>query len=288
MSTKKSKNPKTFNTPVEYLGFESKVKSKFRYFHDTRTKEFLDAVLVTSKNREKSLRKGLSFWRAQLGSVKSGGVKYEGEMFFQDDVPYPPERMKPLVDRAKEGRANPKGIPYLYLSTKKMTAIQEIRPWSGSLISVALFEIVRDLKVVDCSKNIHKLDGTGHENLYPNMDDWRNRKLSGNGIEKYAWSWIDRAFSMPVDPSDDKAGYVPTQILAELFKANNYDGIIFNSLFAEGKNLILFDISSAKLTDRYLVRVTNIPPFDFQEVIPLSNRLAPKNDEITPTDQKTE
>ena len=273
---------------MEYLDFAGKVKSKFRYFHDTCTKEFLDAVLLTSKNREKSLRKGRVFWRAQLGSAKSGGIEREGKMLLQDDIPYPPERMKPLVDRAKEGRANPKGIPYLYLSTKKPTAIQEIRPWTGSHISMAIFEIVRDLKVVDCSKNIHKLDGTGHNSLYLNTDDWRNGKLSGTEIEECVWSWIDRAFSIPVDPSDDKAGYAPTQILAELFKANNYDGIIFNSLFAEGKNLILFDISSVKLTKRYLIQITNIPPFDFRKVIPRSNRFAFKNDEITPTDQKTE
>ena len=128
MSTKESKNPKTFKTPFAYLDFVGKVEYEFRYFHDTRTKEFLDAVLVTSKNREESIYKGMKLWRAQLGSAKSGGIEHEGEMLLQDDVPYPPERMKPLVNRAKEGRANPKGIPYLYLSTKESTAIQEIRP----------------------------------------------------------------------------------------------------------------------------------------------------------------
>jgi RES domain-containing protein len=30
--------------------------------------------------------------------------------------------MKPLRDRAREGRANPKGIPYLYLATHAKAA----------------------------------------------------------------------------------------------------------------------------------------------------------------------
>lgn len=277
MATEKKHNPKTFQHPFDYLNFSRDVTSKFRYIRDTRTNKFLNTVLATSKNREKSLRKNLGFWRAQLGSAKSAvGTDLSGNI--QEDVPYPPERMKPLVNRAKEGRANPKGIPYLYLSTKMQTAIQEIRPWLGSLITVARVQIVKALKLVDCSKNIHRLDGTGTDNLWPHgvdLKNWENGKLSNRKLEEYVWSWIDRAFSMPVDLSDDKADYVPTQILAELFKANNYDGIIFNSLFAEGKNLILFDVDSVEVSKCVLYQVTNIPPFEFQEHKRLRDVLAP-------------
>ncbi len=269
-----TKSSKTFLSALEYLWFEKTVKSELRYVRDTRTNEFLDAVLLTSKNRQESISKDRTYWRAQLGSSKSEWIEYEGKRYFQEDVPYPVERMKPSVDRAKEGRANPKGIPYLYLATEKQTAIQEVRPWIGSLISVAEFQIVKDLKIIDCSKNIHKLDGIGSDSLFPNVDDWENGKLSNGEIVKHVWSWIDRAFSMPVEPSDDEADYVPTQILAELFKSNYFDGIIYNSVFAEGKNLILFDISNAKPSNCKLYRVTNIPPFNFQEVKRLSDVLA--------------
>ena len=266
MTTEKKPNPKTFQHPFDYLTFSRDVTSKFRYIRDICTNEFLDAVLVTSKNREKSLCKDQELWRAQLGSAKSAVGTYLPEV--PENVPYPPERMKPLVNRAKEGRANPKGIPYLYLSTKTQTAIQEIQPWVGSLITVAQVQIVKALKLVDCSRNIHRPDGTGPDNLWPHGVDsknWENGTLSNRKLEEYVWSWIDGAFSTPVDPSDDKAGYVPTQILAELFRANDYDGIIYNSLFAEGKNLVLFDLDSAKVSMCVLYRVTKIPPFEFQE-----------------------
>ena len=92
---------------------------------------------------------------------------------------------------------------------------------------------------------------------------------------------------MPVNPSEDEADYVPTQILAELFKANGYDGIIYNSLFAEGKNIVLFDMSLAEVTNLNLVRVTNIPLFEFEKVRRISDDLAAKIP-ITPPDQKSE
>jgi hypothetical protein len=260
MTIRKSK--KIFKGELVYLLFQSDVTSKLRYFRTAQSKEFLDAVLVTSKKREKTLRRGRKLWRAQLGSAECDGP----QCGIKVDVPLPPERMKPLVDRAKEGRVNPKGIPYLYLATKKQTAVQEKRPWIGSLISVARFNIVRDLKLIDCSKNVFKLNGPRFHCLFSNTVPSYPKELSQVEIEKYVWSWIDWSFSKPVDPSDDTAEYVPTQILAELFKTNNYDGIIYNSLFAEGKNLALFDIASAELLECMLYQISKIAPFELQEV----------------------
>jgi len=267
MTTKQSKETKAFENPFAYLAFINNVTSKFRYIRDKHTEEFLATVLVTSKNRETSFRKDMELWRAQLGAVKIGSIKdLSGQNRFLEYLPYPPQRMKPLVNSAKEGRANPKGIPYLYLATEKQTAIQEIRPWLGSLVSVAQFKVVRDLKVIDCSKNIHRLDGTSSDRFLIDLKNWEEGKLSNRELEEYQWSWIDRSFSEPVDPSDDKAEYVPTQILAELFRSEGYDGIIYNSLFAKGKNLVLFDIGSAEPIDCKLYKVTNLPPFEFQEL----------------------
>ncbi len=64
-------------------------------------------------------------------------------------MPHNPTRMKPIPGQASEGRANPKGIPYLYLATHRDTALAEVRPWIRSLFSVAQFKIVRDLVVVN-------------------------------------------------------------------------------------------------------------------------------------------
>ena len=43
--------------------------------------------------------------------------------------PFPLDPMKFLMDKAREDRASPRGIPYLYLSNRKETALSEVRPW---------------------------------------------------------------------------------------------------------------------------------------------------------------
>ena len=64
---------------------------------------------------------------------------------------------------------------------------------------------------------------------------------------KLVWTDIDNAFSRPVTLSDDEADYVPTQILAELFRSAGYDGVIYRSQFGEkGHNLALFNVADAE------------------------------------------
>jgi hypothetical protein len=260
---------KTFSYPAEYLYFQYMVKKFFRFIYAKDIKNFIAKVRRTSTKRAVTINKGEIYWRARIGSAKNEGLKSSpgNKRVWQDDIPYPPEEMKPPLNKAKEGRANPKGIPYFYLAKDKQTAIQEVRPWLNSLVTIAECQIAKKLKLIDCSKNVYRLGGT-EPNSFLNPNDEKNEKLSNSGIEEFIWSQIDCAFSIPIDPSDEEAEYVPTQILAELFKANNYDGIIYNSLFAEGKNLVLFDVDSAKILNCQLYRITKIPPFEFCEAKP--------------------
>lgn len=267
---KEDKNMKTFPFPADYLYFQGMVKGWFRFIYERYTKKFLDDVLMTSSKRVVYIRKGRIYWRARIGSAKSKGLKgsTNNKRVFQQDIPYSANEMKPLPGKAKEGRANPKGIPYLYLATNKQTAIQEVRPWIGSFVTIAKCQIVKNLKIIDCSKNIRELNTAGSNRLYLNQVDWANGKLSNSKIEKFVWSQINRAFSAPVEPSDHEANYVPTQILAELFKAENYDGIIYNSMFAKGKNIVLFDVDSVEIINCNLYQITKVPPFEFFKVQP--------------------
>jgi hypothetical protein len=65
-------------------------------------------------------------------------------------------------------------------------------------------------------------------------------------------------------PSDDIADYVPTQIVAELFKANNFDGVAYRSSLGDGHNVALFDLDMAELVSCFLFQVKSIR-FEFQE-----------------------
>ncbi|PWW71552.1 hypothetical protein C7212DRAFT_349008, partial [Tuber magnatum] len=66
------------------------------------------------------------------------------------DQTFPIEKMGPPPPRiASHGRANPPGIPYLYLGSMESTAVAEIRPHTGELASVADFTLPADLRLVD-------------------------------------------------------------------------------------------------------------------------------------------
>jgi hypothetical protein len=143
-----------------------------------------------------------------------------------------PKEMKPRRDAAYENRANPKGIPVLYTASKRDTAIAEIRPWKGALVSVAQLRVNRDLRIVNCTLN------TGPLKFYLDEPDEVER-------ERANWGHMDRAYSRPVMRHEDLAEYVPTQILAELFRSDGLDGIAYRSSLGSGHNLALFDLDVA-------------------------------------------
>jgi hypothetical protein len=83
--------------------------------------------------------------------------------------------------------------------------------------------------------------------------------------ESYNWLRIDQAFSRPVVNSDDTAEYAPTQILAETFRRHGFDGVIYKSSAAEGRNVALFSPGYAKVVDCSIVVVRRVR-IDFQEL----------------------
>lgn len=243
-----------------YSVFREAVHTKQRYILDDESKIFLDSIIQTCKDRERTVETGSIVWRAQNGHSLRPYYQEDpdsGEEIHVDDFPspLPIERMKPLADSALEGRANPKGIPCLYVATDKETAMSEVRPWLGAIISIGKFKVMRDLKVLDFSVE----HGSNHNlSLYfrePTDDERINA----------VWRDIDNAFSEPTQASDSKSDYAPTQIISEYIKSKGYDGIAYKSSLAEGHNLALFDIGSAEVVERTIYKASTIK-FGFEHV----------------------
>jgi hypothetical protein len=133
-----------FNSWRSYWEFARKVRQRTRYVFDAEVQNFLNVLRETGKERTAVLNVGMLLWRAQLGHAWEP-IHQEGKYIDRGPAPYPPKRMRPLQGRAVEGRANPKGISHLYTSTDRDTALAEVRPWFGSLISVAQFKVRRSL-----------------------------------------------------------------------------------------------------------------------------------------------
>ena len=250
-----------FKSVHDYQKFANAVRSRRRFIHSEDVAAFLQAVSNTGKDRETTLTAGATLWRAQTGS-REWQRNENGGHEWVEDAPFTPERMIPPVRNPSEGRVNPRGIAYRYLATDRKTAIPEVRPWSGSLVSVAAFKTTRNLRLVDCSKNHGKAGGWGYLMDIPE-DQWDN--LSPEQIEQAVWADIDNAFSRPVGPDDEYVNYVPTQIIAEMFLAQDFDGIAYKSaLSEEGYNVALFDVNAAEFSSCQLFDVTRVE-YEFKE-----------------------
>lgn len=109
-------------------------------------------------------------------------------------------------------------------------------------LSVAQFKILRRLKALDLSRGHGKssFSEIGFRHLF------NEEPVDAAQKEKAVWIDIDNAFSRPITLSDDAADYVPTQILAELFRDAGYDAIVYKSQFGEkGFNIVLFNPDDA-------------------------------------------
>jgi hypothetical protein len=131
--------------------------------------------------------------------------------------------------------------------------ILEVRPWIGSYVSIALFCLSDEIKIINCTKDKFRFLDLTFGKI--------SRKKQLEQFEKLVWGDINRAFSIPSQREDESIDYVPTQILAERFKSSGFGGIAYKSNFGgeEGFNIALFDINAAEVVGRVMLcRVDDI------------------------------
>lgn len=153
------------------------------------------------------------------------------------EVPYtvaemgaPPKRI------ASHGRANPAGIPYLYLGSAPDTAISEIRPHTGEVACVADFTTPATLKLVDLRTPRRIVSPF----LLADADDIGRMRNDLPFLER-----LGNELTRPVLPQSAAIDYTPSQYLCEFIKKCGYQGVIYRSSVSNGMNLALFDPSLA-------------------------------------------
>jgi len=237
-----------FNSIRDYWNFSQAVRNRERFIYSASVIEFLEALKDSVKGRIEELKAGYNLYRAQNGFkdtiVDAGGIERV--------VPFEKSRMLPLRDRAAEGRANPPGIPTLYSAVLKDTAMCEIRPWLGSLVSVCRLRTLRPLRIANCTEES------------PGTIIWLWNTPSQQDIDLAVWRDIDRAFSTPVERDDMVPSYVPTQIIADLLRSEGYDGVAYMSSLGKGHNLALFNIDDVKVEEVWVEEVKDID-FSFEQ-----------------------
>lgn len=160
-----------------------------------------------------------------------------------EDMGSPPKRL------ATHGRANPPGIPYLYLGSLAETAVAEIRPHTGESAWVARFSIPGPIAVVDL-RNPRKLVSPF---LLADSESVGQMRADIPFLER-----LGDELTKPVLPQGAAIDYIPSQFLCEFIKKSGFDGVVYRSAVSDGINLALFDAAKATPVDVKLFHVSKV------------------------------
>ncbi len=198
--------------------------------------DFIDKIKRTAVARKQTLNKDQGFYRARILDEKKIEVHnhmLKGNYLPKEKLGAPPRK------ESQAGRINSKGVPCLYLADEVNTAIAEIKPHLGAHINVAKFELIRNIEVVDTTKNIITI-----EDYYKKTVD---SKVTEKDEEELLWWGIGLFFSIPINPYHESTDYIGTQYLSDIFKSLGFKGIIYGSAMKKNqKNLALFYPELAK------------------------------------------
>ena len=236
-------NETEFSSWRSYWDYAKEVRRGRRYVWSRKVESFLNGVRRTAERRTFRIDKDYPFYRAQVGWQQEVEEQEDGTLV--GPLAFGPARMKPVSNSAKGGRANAEGIAVLYVALDPETAIAEARPWIGSRVSVSQFRTTRELKALNLTEEYGK-----HWMPVFSATEERFLPVNAAGKQKAVWTDIDNAFSRPVCRTDDPTEYVPTQILAELFRDAGYEAITYRSVLREqGYNIVIFDTADATPVD---------------------------------------
>lgn len=194
-----------------------------RYFPGTeinlsRLKRLFDYLLLPSAEV------ATSWFRAR---IQSGASAY-----------LPTEMKSPPKHLASHGRANPAGIPYLYLASNSLTAVSEIRPHTGEDACVANVSIPDGLKVIDLRHPKRSVSPF----MLSDESEISMLRSDVEFLEK-----LGEELTRPVLPRSAAFEYVPSQYLCEYVKVCGFDGVMYRSSVGDGVNLALFDPDVAEV-----------------------------------------
>lgn len=208
--------PQILKPIKEWHSLKEKIKYQFRFFSG-KDVESLSWKNYFEYNEE--IEPGESFYRGRTNEKENEEYKTAAELGM------PPRENTP------NGRANPHGIPCLYLTKNQDTTMHELRSVYGDKISIGEFKTKDILQIVDFDKKPSLFEAYENDSL--------ETEVKGYFLKKH----IGEELSKPMRRYDYKdLEYVPTQFVCEYVKTLGFDGIMFSSAVHKGgKNLVLFN-----------------------------------------------
>ncbi|HTW17286.1 MAG TPA: RES family NAD+ phosphorylase [Nocardioides sp.] len=177
---------------------------------------------------------------------------YRGRLF-EGEAPTMSEMGAPPAEKAAAGRANPVGIPYLYLAYSRETCLYEARATTLSKLAVGRFQPTRQLSVL----NLADIEPPDFFSLFE--VESIEAQISRAAYHRYLTS-LGEELRKPIRSSDRLTDYIPTQYLCEMAKSIGLDGVLYSSsLDPAGRNLVLFDVQSCEcVAEPEIIEVTAV------------------------------
>lgn len=170
-----------------------------------------------------------------------GEVSWFRARLISNERPFELGDMKaPPPHLAGHGRANPAGIPYLYLGSTRATAVAELRPHTGERACIARFELDdgNPLKLADLRQP--------RALISPLLGD--ESQIIELRADLPLLERLGEELTRPMQPRGVPYEYVPTQYLCEYIKTQGFDGVLYRSSVTsdDGINIALFNTSRAR------------------------------------------
>lgn len=238
----------------EFVDFSEEIKENVNYWNTLKEQLKWERRFLTDVNY---LTEDLG-WDGFFGSKLLLDVHtpyYRARLHHSESLEaYMPDEMYcPPNMRSTAGRANPAGIPFLYLSDNEETILYEIRAAYLDEVTIGSFYLRDTIK-----SNIIISDFTQTPTIF------HPSKVNEKIKSKLLKDLISRDLSKPLRRYDSELDYIPTQFICEFIKVyTGVHGIKFrSSLHSTGNNLVIFDqnIMECKSVEKIKIRRVIIEP----------------------------
>ncbi|GLO60088.1 hypothetical protein MACH09_05960 [Vibrio sp. MACH09] len=232
----------------EWSTFKSHLIKENRFFPNN---SLYGKIFSTDVNNELSVSVEAAIFLRTVEALSK--QRASGELFYRARVSEKPlQALKmgsPPSEISSAGRANPAGIPYLYLAEDLNTCCQEVRPSNGSKIYVSEIRAKKDLRLVDLTDPKQKI-----ALLKCEEEELELTLKCLNLLQQFS-----EELSKPVLPEKSHLDYIPTQFICEYLRTiRAYDGIVFNSSYGSGKNVVLFTDEHVQIDEPTAHTVTSV------------------------------
>ena len=155
----------------------------------------------------------------------------------------------PPANKAGPGRANPVGIPYLYVGSEQDTAVTEVRPHPGEILTIAEFTIENDVQLIDLRNPREMITPF----VMPDIKEVASMRGDIDFLEQ-----LGQELTTPVLPNAAAVDYIPSQYFCEFIKGVGYDGVVYTSSVSDGINLALFQPEKATVGTISRVKIDSV------------------------------